>query len=289
MELPIINTQNQEVGKKKLPSQFDEVIRPDLIRRAVLAIQSHKRQPYGAYPLAGKEVSAKLSRRRRKYRGSYGYGMSRVPRKVLSRRGTRFYYVGAFAPGTVGGRRAHPPKAVKNWYQKINVKERRKAIRSALAAVLDKELVKSRGHKIPDNYPFVIANDFETISSTKELRQALTTIGFGNELERTGVRKIRAGKGKMRGRKYVVKKGILFVVSNNCSLIKSASNISGVEVVTVESLNTELLAPGTHPGRLTLFTENAIDRLEKESLFSIKKGIKKDIAVNEKLKVKAKA
>src|SRR3989338_318436 len=122
MKLAILDLSKNKIGEIKMPPQFEEEIRPDLIQRDVLAIQSHKRQGYAADPLAGKRAAAKLSRRRRKYRGSYGLGISRVPRKILSRRGTRMNWVGAFAPGTVGGRRAHPPKAEKIWWQKINRK-----------------------------------------------------------------------------------------------------------------------------------------------------------------------
>jgi len=160
-------SKSSEVGKKDLPKQFSESVHPDLIKRAVITIQSHKRQPYGASPEAGKRASAELSRRRRKYRGSYGMGISRVPRKIMSRAGTRFNWVGAFAPGTVGGRRAHPPKAEKIFSVKMNTKENRKAIRSALSATLDKEYVNKK-HIVPDNYPVIIESNSEEIKTTKD-------------------------------------------------------------------------------------------------------------------------
>ena len=121
--MKIKNLEGKDAGELKLPKQFEEAVNPDLIQRAVLAVQSSRRQKYGVYPEAGKNVSAKLSRRRRDYRGSYGAGISRIPRKILSRNGTRMNWVGALAPGTVGGRRAHPPKAEKNWVKKINKKD----------------------------------------------------------------------------------------------------------------------------------------------------------------------
>jgi len=267
MEIRILSLQNKEIGKKVLPQQFDEALRTDLIKRAVEAIQSHKRQPYGADSEAGKKVSASLSRRRRNYRGSYGYGISRVPRKIMSRRGTRFNWEGAFAPGTVGGRRAHPPKSEKDWFKKINKKERKKAIRSALSAVIIANLVKKRGHYIPDSYPFIIENKFEELKKTKDVKEALLSLGFKDELERAGKKKIRAGKGKIRGRKYRTKKSFLIVVSKKCSLINAANNISGIDVIKVRDLNCEALAPGTIPGRVTLFTEDSIDILNKNKLF----------------------
>ena len=90
MKLKIIDHANSEKGSKELPAVFSEEIRPDLIKRAVRSLQSNARQRYGADVLAGKKCSAELSRRRRKYRGSYGHGISRVPRKIISRSGTRF-------------------------------------------------------------------------------------------------------------------------------------------------------------------------------------------------------
>ena len=129
MKLDILDISKNNVGEVELPMQFNEVIREDLVKRAFLVIRSNKRQAYGAKPEAGKRASANLSKRRRKYRGMYGFGISRTPRKILSRRGTRMYWVGAVAPNTVGGRRAHPPKAEKIMQKKINKKERKKAIR----------------------------------------------------------------------------------------------------------------------------------------------------------------
>ena len=125
MELKIIDQNNKDKGSVELPVQFTEQVRPEVVKKVVLAIQNNNRQKYGAFPEAGKRSSAELSKRRRAYRGSYGIGISRVPRKIMSRRGTRMNWVGAVVPGTVGGRKAHPPKAEKNWDQKVNKKENR--------------------------------------------------------------------------------------------------------------------------------------------------------------------
>jgi len=267
MKLDIFDSTKNKVGEVKLPSQFEEEFRPDLIQRAVLAIQSHKRQSYASSKFAGKRSSAKLSRRRRKYRTSYGFGISRVPRKIMTRRGTRMNWVGAFAPGTVGGRRAHPPKTEKIWWKKINDRERLKAIRSAIAATVKNEIVAERGHLIPNGYPFILNDKFESMSKTKEVIKLLKIFGFENELARAEEKKIRAGKGKSRGRKYKKKKSVLIVASKIDNLVKALSNIPGVDVVNVRNLNAELLAPGAKPGRLTLWTSPAIDLLEKENLF----------------------
>lgn len=267
MKVSILDTLKNKVGQIELPRQFMEEIRPDLIARAVLALQSHKRQPFGANPEAGKRASAKLSRRRRNYRGSYGLGISRSPRKIISRSGIRFNWVGAFAPYTVGGRRAHPTKAEKIWQKKINRKERLKAIRSAIAATMAKDIVEKRGHIVPEMFPFIVDEKIESISKTGEALETLEKLGFGGELERAKEKKIRAGRGKSRGRKYKTKKSILIVVSKQDSIGKAARNIPGVEIIEAKNLNAEILAPGTVPGRLTLWTKPAIEMMQKENSF----------------------
>jgi len=272
MKSTIYNKTGEKLKEINLPKQFSEEIRPDLIKRAVLVIQSNKRQQYGADPRAGKDFSAKLSRRRREYRGSYGKGISRIPRKVMLRRGTQFIYTGAVIPGTVGGRRAHPPKGEKIFEQKINNKERQKAIRSAIAATLDKELLKEKGFTILDNVPIII-DQLESIEKTKELKELLIKLNLKPEIDRLDTKKIRAGKGTMRGRKYKKPKGPLVVVSNNDSKVyKACRNLQGFDIVEVESLNTELLAPGAEPGRLVIWSSGAIERLDKEKLFYSKEN-----------------
>ncbi len=266
MEIKILSAENKEVGKQKMPVQFEEEFRPDLIKRAVEAIEANKRQPYGADPIAGKKQAARLSRRRRDYKGAYGKGLSRVPRKTLVRRGMQMIWVAAFAPGTVGGRRAFPP-VVRDFSQKVNDKERKKAIRSALSATINKEIVQERGHKLPAHYPFIIATDIENAAKTADVLKAFASLGLEADLERGGKRHIRAGKGKMRGRRYKTATGPLLVVSGQCKAMQAAKNIAGVDVVEISRINASLLAPGTHPGRLTIFTQAAIQKLEKEKLF----------------------
>jgi len=267
-EMKILNKESAEAGKIKLPKQFQEEVRPDIIKRSFEAIMSHSRQSYGADPRAGKRYSARLSKRRRKYRGSYGKGISRVPRKIITRRGLQFNWVGAFAPGTVGGRRAFPPTAEKVWSLKINDKERKKAIRSALSATINKDFLVLRGHQIPKEFPFIVNDDFENIKKTKDVLVVLKKLGFEDELKRSSRKKIRPGKGKLRGRFYKKAKGVLIVTGNDKSeILKSAKNIPGIDVVLIKNINTMLLAPGGVPGRLTLFTKSAIEMMDEEGLF----------------------
>jgi len=253
----------------KLPKHFKEEIRPDLIKRAVLSVRSSKIQPTAPKEGAGNDYSTYLSKRRREYRGSYGAGRSRTPRKVISRKGSRFVFKGAKAPQTIGGRVAHPPKIEKILFEDINKKERRKAIRSAISATAIKEIVIKRGHKAEKlaQFPFIVEDKIETLSKTKEVIDFLKKIGLEDELKRISIRKVRAGRGKMRGRKYKTRVGPLFVVSKKCSLLNAAKNLQGADVVLVKNLNAELLAPGTHPGRLTIWSEGAIKELENKKLF----------------------
>lgn len=263
-----IKTINGESGKDiAFPEQFNEEVRIDLIKRAVLSIQSNKAHAYGAFDEAGMQHVSKISRRRRQYKTSYGHGISRVPRKIMSRNGSRMNWVGALSPGTVGGRQAHPPKPYKVVAEKINKKEKRKAIRSALSASIKKELVEKRGHKV-EEYPLVIEDKAEKIEKTKDAILMLQKLGLTSELERASVKTIRAGLGKMRGRRYKRRKGPLIVVSSECPLIKAAQNIPGVEIVEAKNVNTELLAPGAIAGRLTIYTESSLKKIGDEKLFT---------------------
>ncbi len=268
MNIPLVNKEGKTTGTVSLPAQFSESVRPDLIKRAVEAIWANTRQPYGNDPRAGKRASAKLSRRRRNYRGAYGHGISRVPRKIMTRNGTNMNWTAAFAPCVVGGRRAHPPKATKQWKHDLNTQERRKALRSALAASMQAGLVTARGHKLPSQYPIALTTEVEQIIKSKDVHELLMKLGFEQELIRAAEKNIRSGKGKNRSRPYKKRKGPLFVVGANCSLTRAAKNIPGVDVVSVKQLNTQVLAPGATPGRLTLFTEKALNTLGTEKLFT---------------------
>ena len=265
MKLKILDITSKESGSVELPKQFNESLRPDLVKRAALVVQSRITQPYGADPRAGMRHSAEISRRRNSYKTSYGYGISRVPRKIMSHSGNRFSWVGAVAPGTVGGRRAHAPKACKIIVKDINKKEKRKALRCAVSATIMKDVVSVR-HKVPENYPFVLSNEFEEMNKTSELLKSLKSLGLIEELARVSEKTIRAGKGKLRNRKYKRKVGPLLVVSKECALEK-VSNIPGVEIIKVNELNALKLAPGMVAGRMALFTENALIKMKEDKLF----------------------
>lgn len=243
-----------------LPSQFDTPYRPDVIKRAVLAVQSRRYQPKGVDELAGKRNTAQS--------WQTGHGRSRVPRVQGS--GTGAANKAAFAPGTVGGRVAHPPESRKVIVERINRKENRLAIRSAIAASANPDFVKARGHKIDNvpQIPLIVSDQLQSLSTTKDTFEALVYLGLADDLDRArDGRSIRAGKGKLRGRKMKNPKTLLIVVGEDKGISQAARNLPGVDITEVHGLNAELLAPGTHPGRLVVWTRSAIDRLEKENLF----------------------
>lgn len=172
----------------------------------------------------------------------------------------------ALAPGTVGGRAAHPPVAEKRIEKKIPRKEARLALRSAIAATASKETVLSRGHVVDDvrDFPLVVVDEIQGLKSTQEFREALLRLGVWSDIYRVREsRKVRAGKGKGRGRRFKQAVGPLLVIAKDEGVVRAVRNVPGVDVVTVEGLNAELLAPGTHPGRLTVWTRSAVERLNE--------------------------
>lgn len=247
----VFDLKGEEVNKVNLPRIFNTPSRPDVIKRAVVAIQSHRIQPQGRDPMAGKKNTA-VSRHA-------GLGISRVPR--LRERGQR----AAFAPGTVGGRSAHPPESIKKIKKKIPKKEMKLAIRSAISATGSKDAISLRGHIVDDiqDFPLVVVDDIQNIKKTKDIEETLINLGVWADIFRVKEsRKIRSGKGKMRGRKMKQSVGPLLVVSKNDGVAEAARNLPGLDVVTVESLNAEILAPGTHSGRLTIWTNSALTKLD---------------------------
>jgi large subunit ribosomal protein L4e len=235
----------------ELPTVFTEEVRTDIIRRAVKVIQANRRQPYGPTLMSGKRHSVET--------WGKGRGVSRVKRLMGQFRG-------AFSPGTVGGRRSHPPRVEENLIEKINKKERIKAKHSALSAVANANFINERGHRFNTELtlPVVIENEFENLNTTKKVIDTLENLGVYEDIVRTieGTH-IRAGRGKRRGRRYHVPKSILLVVSKFGGIEKGSRNLPGVDITTPQQLNLEHLAPGGSPGRLTIFTESAISQLRR--------------------------
>ena len=242
MHATVRDLNGDETGSVDLPEVFGTQFRPDLIQRAVVAAQANRKQAYGADEFAGLRTPAESQ-------GS-GRGMAHVPRE--NGQGRR-------VPQTVGGRKAHPPKAEKEQGKDINDKERKLATRSAIAATVDAELVADRGHEFDDDLdlPLVVNDEFEELVKTKEVVSFLEAVGAHVDVERADEgRTIRAGRGTTRGRKYDEPKSVLFVTSEEPS--RAARNLAGADVATAGEVSTEDLAPGTDAGRLTVWTESAV-------------------------------
>ena len=250
MKAHVYSLEGEETEEIELPPVFETEYRPDIIKRAVLSCISQRIQPRGTKKEAGKRHVVH-------YLGT-NRGISRSPR--LASAGRR----AAFVPQAVGGRKAHPPKKEKKYAEKINKKEKKLAIRSAIAMSADAEIVRARGHKIEDikEIPLIVEDALEDLERTTEVQEVFENLGAHKDVERAHSKKVRAGRGKMRGRKYKKKKGPLLVTTKP---LRSARNLAGVDVVCVENLGPEHLAPGTHPGRLVIWTKSAVQSLEEMS------------------------
>ena len=262
MKVDVFDLQGKPKEKIDLPKVFSEHIREDLIRRAVLVTMSRQRQPYGTDPMAGKRTSAHYHGYRRHRYTMMNREMARMPR-LHGKLSPHLMWRPRFAPQVKGGRQAHPPKVEKIFELKINKKEKKKAIRSAIAATANKEIVLKRGHRIENvkELPIVVEDKIQELKKTKELIDFFVKIGLVKELERISKKKVRAGKGKMRGRRYKTKVGPLIVVAEDKGIGKAVSNLLGADFCTVSKLSAYDLAPGTDAGRLTIWTESAIKKL----------------------------
>lgn len=232
-----------------LPHAFSSPVRPDLIRRAVLAARSHRIQPHGTAPMAGLRHSVEWSGK--------GKGVARTPRLMGSMRGAQ-------APNTVGGRPAHPPRVETLWGKKINVKERRYAFAAALAATRDLQLVRARGHRLAEDLslPVIAEDPIETVDSSKDASDFLDRLGLLADIDRArNGTHVRAGRGKRRGRLRREPSSLL-VVTSTPGRARGFRNLAGVDVVSVGRLGTEDLAPGGDPGRLTIFSHAALTALK---------------------------
>jgi len=262
MKLPVYNLEGKHSGEVEAGEIFSMPVRLDLITRCFLAEQAALRHPYGTDPLAGQRTSAH-------YHGERGYRYGMMNKEMA--RGKRIHNQGylnmtaRFMPHAIKGRMAHPPKAEKIWYQKVNKKERLLAIFSALSAISNKSLISSRGHKTANltTFPIIIDDKLEELKNTKRLKTLLFSLGLEAELERSQEKKIRAGKGKTRGRKYRKKTGPLIVAKQDKGISKAVNNLPGFDFSLPNKLSVSLLAPGGQPGRLTIITKSAMEELIK--------------------------
>ena len=253
--VPVFGTNGRKTKRTvPLPRVFTAPRRPDLVRRAVIFLQSKRFQPKGSSGLSGHKYSVESL--------GAGYGIARVSR--IKADGTAKSRGGGFVPFSVGGRPTHPPKPEKVLVKNLNRKERRLALLSAIAMTGEADAVRGRGHVAPQKLavPIAVTDSVQRLRKTSNVKDLLVALGLEKELERCQGRSIRPGVGKMRGRKYKRRVGPLIVVENDEGIGRAASNLQGVEVTSLRKLNVEHLAPGGHPGRLVLWSASALGKID---------------------------
>jgi len=251
----VYDADGKSVGEMSLPPFFETPIRTDLVRRAVIALQSHEFQPKGRDPMAGKRTTAESI--------GVGHAMARVPRV----KGDRYAKANqaAFAPMTVKGRLAFPPTPNKRVAKKINRKELRLAMLSAVAATSSRDLIRARGHRIAEDseFPLIVSDDIERVAKSSEAEEILKKLRLWDDVKRASKRKVRGGRGSIRGRPMKHPVSALIVVEKRQGAERAFANFPGLKVVEAASLNVGDLAPGTQPGRLTIWTQSALKALTK--------------------------
>lgn len=252
----ILDLEGKETESLELPRVFAMPIREEVIGRAFVALDSHRKQPQGRDPLAGERTTAEASN------PPTGRGISRIPR-VKGERYSKSGMAGGVA-STVHGRLPFPPRSEKVIWKELNKKERRLALASAIAATADKDLVSKHGHIFSAELPIVVSDEMEKVVKVRELKKFLTAIGAERELDRVSARRKKLNPNISRLRK--TGSGPLFVVSDNSNLNTVLKSMPGVSVVKGSDLSVLDLAPGSSPGRLTIWTKSSLGALPKQVL-----------------------
>jgi len=251
----------QSVGDSKdhdlvvLPSVFLAPIRPDIVHFVHTNMAKNRRQPYAVSEAAGHQHSAE----------SWGTGraVARIPR--VSGGGNSRSGQGAFGNMCRKGRMFAPTKIWRRWHRPINTNQKRYAVASAIAATALPSLVMARGHRVEQvpEIPLVVPTSVENIDRTKKAIAVLKSLGALADVEHAkDSRKVRAGKGKLRNRRYVSRRGPLVVYNEDHGIVRAFRNLPGVELCQVERLNLLQLAPGAHMGRFVIWTKTAFEKLD---------------------------
>jgi len=253
--LSVFSLDGEKSSTTPLPSVFTAPIRPDIVQFVHTNMNKNKRQAYAVSIRAGKQVSA----------SSWGTGraVARIPR--VGGGGTSRSGQGAFGNMCRGGRMFAPTKTWRKWHRKINNTQKRYAVTSALAASAVPALVMARGHRIDDvpEIPLVLDTAIEKTKKTSAAKDILAAVGAVNDVEKAADSKqIRSGKGKMRNRRYTLRRGPLLIYAENDGITQAFRNLPGVELCSVNSLNLLQLAPGGHMGRFCIWSQAALDSLD---------------------------
>ena len=257
MKANVLTLSGKKDSEIELPDVFHTEIKQTTIHKAYINLESHGFQKHSTKPTAGMEVVADSND------PPTGRGVARIA-KIKGGGGGRAGQAGEVA-STRGGRQAHPPKANKVIFKKLNKKENKLALSSAIAATKSKEIIESRGHKIENlkMFPIIISNDIESVTKTKEALKILNSLHLMQDVDRLKSRRPRTGKSALRGRGTKIGKSILFVVSNSKKLSYACNSIPGVDVQEAKNLSVLDLAPGGVPIRLVVYSKNALKEIEK--------------------------
>lgn len=252
--LSVFSLTGEKTGTTPLPSVFTAPIRPDIVQFVHTNMAKNKRQAHAVSIYAGKQVSA----------SSWGTGraVARIPR--VGGGGTSRSGQGAFGNMCRGGRMFAPTKTWRKWHRKINTTQKRYAVASALAASAVPALVMARGHRIDEvpEVPLVLDNELQSTKLTSAAVDVLTSVGAYDDVQKAiDSKQIRAGKGKLRNRRYTLRRGPLIVYSENDGVQQAFRNLPGVELCSVNSLNLLQLAPGGHMGRFCIWSQSAMEAL----------------------------
>jgi len=243
-------------GSVPMPAVLTSPLRPDLVRYIHTAVSKNKRQAYAVTPRAGYETAAE----------SWGTGraVARIPRAPGG--GTHRAGQAAFGNQARGGGMFCPTKIWRRWHRRVNVTQKRHAVATCLAASALPPLVMARGHRIGavSELPLVVSSAVESIQKTKQAVELLNKLGCEEELQRIAdSKKVRAGKGKMRNRRYTMRKGPLVIYEEDNGIVRAMRNIPGVETMCVTRMNLLKLAPGGNFGRFLIYTEGAMKKLDE--------------------------
>ena len=248
---------SSEAGKSTvpLPGVFRAPMRPDVLNFVHDQMRKNSRQPYAVSKYAGHQTSAE----------SWGTGraVARIPR--VKGGGTHRSGQGAFGNMCRGGHMFAPTRVWRRWHRRINVQQRRYAMCSAIAATGVPALVMARGHNISNvpEIPLVVSDEIEEFKKTKQAVTFLKGLKAWSDIQKVyNSQRFRAGKGKMRNRRRIQKRGPIVIYNNDNGVTRAFRNIPGITLINVDKLNILKLAPGGHMGRFAIWTESAFKKLD---------------------------
>uniref|UniRef100_A0A3Q4HCR6 Ribosomal protein L4 n=1 Tax=Neolamprologus brichardi TaxID=32507 RepID=A0A3Q4HCR6_NEOBR len=209
-----------------MPAVFKAPIRPDVVNFVHTNMRKNNRQPYAVSELAGHQTSAE----------SWGTGraVARIPR--VRGGGTHRSGQGAFG----------------NQFSLslLRISQRQSSL---------------LGHRIEEipEVPLVVEDKVEGYKKTKEAVLLLKKLKAWNDIKKVyASQRMRAGKGKMRNRRRIQRRGPCIIYNQDAGLTKAFRNIPGITLLNVNKLNLLRLAPGGHVGRFCIWTESAFRKLD---------------------------